>query len=189
MANRLLARLAIARQSDYEQSTKMSSSPHLVTVLVPCRNEHDNLPAIYAGVRAAAARIPDVRIELLFIDNASSDGTEASLRGLAATDPAVKVILNARNFGHVRSPFHGLLAAAGEAVIVLPADSQVPPDLIAEFLKKWSEGSLVVLAQRQNSAETRSFAAFVAPIIGSYGVWRTSNCMRIPRVTGSTIGA
>jgi glycosyltransferase involved in cell wall biosynthesis len=93
----------------------------------------------------------------LFIDNASVDGTQEELRKLAAEDPRVKVIINQRNFGHVRSPFHGLLQAGGEAVIVLAADLQDPPELIPEFVRLWRKGSKVVLGQKRNSAEAPLF--------------------------------
>jgi glycosyltransferase involved in cell wall biosynthesis len=65
----------------------------------------------------------------------------------------VKVILNQRNFGHVRSPFHGLLQARGDAVIVMAADLQDPPDLIPEFVRKWREGYPVVVGEKSNSGE------------------------------------
>lgn len=92
--------------------------------------------------------------ELLFIDNASTDGTQEELRRLAAEDPRVKVILNQRNFGHVRSPYHGLLQARGDAVIVMGADLQDPPELIPEFIKRWREGFPVVVGEKTNSEES-----------------------------------
>ncbi|MDD2762808.1 MAG: glycosyltransferase family 2 protein [Opitutaceae bacterium] len=97
--------------------------------------------------------------EHLFIDNASTDGTPDELRRLAAEDPRVKVILNQRNFGHVRSPFHGLLQARGDAVIVLAADLQDPPALIPAFIKHWREGFPVVVGEKTNSAEPALFFA------------------------------
>lgn len=97
--------------------------------------------------------------EMLFIDNASTDGTVEELRRLAAEDARVKVILNQRNFGHVRSPYHGLLQARGDAVIVLAADLQDPPELIPAFIKKWREGAKVVLGQKTGAAEAWLFFA------------------------------
>jgi glycosyltransferase involved in cell wall biosynthesis len=125
-----------------------------VTVLVPCRNEATNVRAMFERLVEVFKRED---WEVLFIDNASTDGTQEELRQLAAEETRVKVILNQRNFGHVRSPFHGLLQAQGDAVVVLPADLQVPPELIAEFVGKWREGAAVVLAQRSNSAEAPIF--------------------------------
>jgi glycosyltransferase involved in cell wall biosynthesis len=104
-----------------------------------------------------AGNLSAITFQFLFIDNDSTDGTQDELRLLAATDPAVKVILNQRNFGHVRSPFHGLLQAPGEAVIVMAADLQDPPELIPEFIKKWREGYPVVMGQKVNSEESWLF--------------------------------
>jgi len=98
-------------------------------------------------------------MEILYIDNASTDGTPEELRALAAEDASVKVILNRRNFGHVRSPYHGLLQASGDAVIVMAADLQDPPELIPEFIRLWMGDNRVVLGQKTNSAETRLFFA------------------------------
>jgi glycosyltransferase involved in cell wall biosynthesis len=91
--------------------------------------------------------------EHLFIDNASTDGTQEELRQLAAEDSRVKVIFNQRNFGHVRSPFHGLLQARGDAVIVMAADLQDPPELIPEFIRQWRAGHPVVVGEKTNSDE------------------------------------
>jgi len=135
----------------------MHPEPRKVTVLVPCRNEQQNINPLYQRVRGVAENLANISIDILFVDNASTDGTQKELRLLASADQNVRAILNNRNFGHVRSPFHGLLSAAGDAVIVLPADLQVPPDLISEFILRWKEGCPVVLAQRRNSDETLLF--------------------------------
>jgi glycosyltransferase involved in cell wall biosynthesis len=105
------------------------------------------------------ASLPEVSYEHLFIDNDSADGTQTELRKLAAEDPAVKIILNQRNFGHVRSPYYGMLQAPGEAVIVMASDLQDPPELIPELVRLWRMGSAVVLGQKANSAESPVFFA------------------------------
>ncbi len=104
-------------------------------------------------------QLPAVSYEHLFIDNASTDGTQSELRKLAAEDPTVRIIFNQRNFGHVRSPYHGLLQARGAAVIVIASDLQDPPELIPEFIRLWIEGHAVVLGQKKNSAESSLFFA------------------------------
>ena len=95
----------------------------------------------------------------VFIDNASTDGTQAELRRLAKDFSEVKVVLNQRNFGHVRSPYYGLLQAPGDAVIVMASDLQDPPALIPEFVRLWREGNPVILGQKMNSAEAPIFFA------------------------------
>lgn len=137
----------------------MNPPAGFVTILTPCRDERDNVRALHEQVRAIMEQIPDLGYDHLFIDNASTDGTQDELRRLAAEDSRVKVILNQRNFGHVRSPFHGLLQARGDAVIVMAADLQDPPALIPEFLKKWREGFPVVVGEKTNSAESAVFFA------------------------------
>ena len=156
----------------------MNPPSGLITIVTPCLNERENVRPLHEQVRAVmdafaseseggrksdsenrgetgtAAAKGGLQWEHLFIDNASTDGTQDELRRLAAEDSRVKVILNQRNFGHVRSPFHGLLQARGDAVIVMAADLQDPPALIPEFLRRWREGFPVVVGEKINSAET-----------------------------------
>src|SRR5687768_13260279 len=136
----------------------MSDSP-LVTVLTPCYNEAENVRTLYERVRAVFAALPGYRYEHLFIDNASSDATVAILREIAAADRNVKVIVNTRNFGHVRSPYHALLQCRGDAVIGMAADLQDPPELIPAFLAKWREGYKVVLGVKAASEESAAMFA------------------------------
>jgi glycosyltransferase involved in cell wall biosynthesis len=131
----------------------MSDIP-TITVLTPCFNEAENVDVLYERVKAVFAGLPDYRYEHLFIDNASTDETVAKLRVLAARDRNVKVIVNTRNFGHVRSPYHALLQTRGDAVIGMAADLQDPPELIPAFLEKWREGYRVVLGVKAASDES-----------------------------------
>lgn len=126
-----------------------------VTVITPVYNEHDNVRACADAVRDVFAReLPDYAREHLFADNASTDGTTAILRQLAKDDPAVKVIVNARNVGPFRSTFHALMSATGDAVVVLlAADLQDPPELIADFVRRWAEGNEVVYGRRVRREE------------------------------------
>ncbi len=125
----------------------------LISIMSPCFNERDNVEELHARVKSVMEKLPDYDYEHIFIDNCSTDGTVDVLRQLAAADKRVKVILNARNFGHVRSPFHGLLQARGDAVICLASDLQDPPELIAEFMKKWEAGYKVVIGIKTGSKE------------------------------------
>jgi len=129
-----------------------------VTILIPCFNERENVaPLIEKIGRVTAGTGHD--FDLLFIDNASTDGTDEELRRQAGRSGNIKVIFNLRNFGHVRSPFHGLLQAGGDAVIVMAADLQDPPELIPEFIRRWREGYPVVMGQKTNSRESALFFA------------------------------
>ncbi|MFI5181356.1 MAG: glycosyltransferase family 2 protein [Thermoanaerobaculia bacterium] len=127
----------------------------LVSVVAGCFNEEGNVRELYSRVRAVFDAIGTYRWELIFADNASRDGTLAALRQLASEDRRVKVIVNWRNFGHIRSPFHALLQARGDAVIAMASDLQDPPELIAGFLKEWENGIPVVLGVKKSSREPK----------------------------------
>jgi glycosyltransferase involved in cell wall biosynthesis len=130
---------------------------HLISVVTPCYNEEGNVREMVEAIRTIFAGLPQYRYEHIFIDNASHDRTPAILRELAAADRNVKVILNARNFGHVRSGYYALLQANGDAVIALACDFQDPPDLIPEFLRRWEAGARVVLGVKEASDERGVF--------------------------------
>ena len=126
----------------------------LISIMMPCYNEEDNIRAAYEQVKQVFAQLPGYTYEHIFIDNASKDGTVAILREIARQDKHVKVIVNVRNFGHIRSPYYGLLQAQGDAVIGLASDLQDPPALIAEFIRKWEEGYQVVVGVKKQSEES-----------------------------------
>ena len=126
----------------------------LLTVLTPCYNEEGNVREVYEQVKAVMATLPTYDYDHLFIDNASKDGTVAILRELAAADRRVKVIVNTRNFGQVRSPYYAFLQARGDAVMTCVADLQDPPELIPQFVRKWEEGYKVVIGVKQSTHES-----------------------------------
>jgi glycosyltransferase involved in cell wall biosynthesis len=126
----------------------------LVTILTPCFNEEGNVGELYRQVCEVMQTLPAYDYEHLFIDNASTDSTVPILRELAASDHRVKVIVNTRNFGHVRSPYYGLLQADGDAVMTCVADLQDPPQLIPEFVAKWEEGYKLVIGVKQGTHES-----------------------------------
>jgi len=124
----------------------------LISFISPCFNEEENVGELYERVCRAMDAFPDYAFEYVFIDNASTDGTVAALKGIAAKDHCVKIIVNTRNFGHIRSPYWGILQTSGEATIYLASDLQDPPELIGEFIKSWEDGYKVVLATKPVSA-------------------------------------
>ena len=91
--------------------------------------------------------------EHIFIDNASKDRTVSILKEIAQKDKNIKIIVNARNFGYIRSPHYALLQAKGNAVINIGADLQEPPSLITDFLKKWEKGYKIVIAIKNKNNE------------------------------------
>jgi len=128
----------------------------LISIVTPCYNEEDNIDELYERVKAAMAKTK-YHYEHIFIDNASTDKTVDVIRTLAKKDKHVKAILNTRNFGHIRSPYHGLLQGAGDAVAILASDLQDPPERIADFIHKWEEGYKVVIGVKTKSQETGLF--------------------------------
>ncbi len=126
----------------------------LLTVLTPCYNEEGNVREVYLQVKAQMETLPGYEYDHLFIDNASTDRTVSVLRELAAMDKNVKVIVNARNFGHIRSPFYGFLQARGEAVMSCVADLQDPPVLLPQFVRKWEEGFKVVIGVKAGTKDS-----------------------------------
>lgn len=126
----------------------------LISIVTPCYNEEDNIEEIYAQVKAVFQQLPNYRYEHIFIDNASTDKTVSLLKNIAEHDKKVKVIINARNFGQVRSPFYGLLQAEGDAVVLIVADLQDPPALISQFIQAWESGYKVAVGVKPESQES-----------------------------------
>jgi glycosyltransferase involved in cell wall biosynthesis len=129
-----------------------------LSVVTGCFNEQDNVAELYQRVcRTFAENLPGYEFELIFIDNASNDRTVEILRGIAAKDGRVRVIVNNRNFGPVRSGYHAFMQARGDAVIAMASDLQDPPEMIPEFVQKWEDGYKIVLGQKTNSEESPLF--------------------------------
>ncbi len=128
-----------------------------VSVITPTYNEEENVREVYLQTKHVFAALPGYRYEHIFIDNASTDGTVNVLKKIAAEDPQVKIIVNARNFGHIRSPYYALLQARGDACVLLAGDLQDPPSLLPQFLQKWEEGYKVVLGIKTQSEESWLF--------------------------------
>jgi glycosyltransferase involved in cell wall biosynthesis len=128
-----------------------------ISVVTGCYNEEENVRELYEQVKSVFAGMNNYSYEHIFIDNASKDRTVALLKEIAARDRNVKIIVNSRNFGHVRSPYYGILQAKGDAVIYIVADLQDPPSLIPEFIKKWEEGSRIVIGVKKKSEESALF--------------------------------
>jgi len=126
----------------------------LISVVTPCYNEEENVAPLYERIRAQFATLPKYRWEHIFIDNASTDGTIDRIKAITANDKNVKLIVNCRNYGHLRSPLHAFFQAGGDAVIVMVSDLQDPPELIPEFIAKWEQGFKVVAGIKPKSRET-----------------------------------
>ncbi len=133
--------------------TDVTSKRKLISIVTPCYNEEDNIDELHQRIAEVMATLP-YDYEHICIDNASTDSTVKKIKAIAAQDKRVKLIVNARNFGHIKSPYHGILQSSGNACILIASDLQDPPEMIVEFVKKWEEGYKTVLAVKPESEES-----------------------------------
>ena len=126
----------------------------LISIVTPCFNEEENVEELYKEVKEIFTELSDYDYEHLFIDNASKDNSVQILRNIAKKDKHIKIIVNSRNFGHIRSPYYGMLQSSGDATILLMSDLQDPPSLIKNFIKKWEEGFKIVIGVKSKSKES-----------------------------------
>lgn len=136
-------------------------SKQLLSIVTPCYNEQDNVEELYRRVQIAVELLRQkYNFEFIFIDNHSTDNTVKLLRDLATNDSCVKVIVNTRNFGHIRSPYYGILQSTGVATIYLASDLQDPPELIPEFIQWWEQGYKLVMATKPVSQGSKLMHKF-----------------------------
>ena len=126
-----------------------------ISVVSSCFNEEDNVEELCSRVKKQMLKYKNkYNYEQILVDNHSTDSTAQKLRELAKNDKHIKVILNARNFGHIRSPYWAMINATGDAIIYMASDLQDPPELIDDFITKWEQGFKIVLAQKNKSEES-----------------------------------
>ena len=128
-----------------------------ISIVTHAYNEEDNIEAMYLRIREIMQAYPMYAYEHIFIDNHSTDSTAAILKRIAMDDQHVKVLVNSRNFGHIRSPIHALMQARGDVMIGIASDFQEPPDLIPEMIQAWEEGYAMVLCVKRSSGENGLF--------------------------------
>jgi glycosyltransferase involved in cell wall biosynthesis len=154
----------------------------MISIVSGCRNERDNLRDLVARIESNLSKAGEVDYEIILIDNASTDGSQEVLRQIAKTNCRVKVILNTRNFGHIRSPYHAILQGKGDVVIYLASDLQEPPEVIPELLAKWKEGADVVAAVKTESEESPAF--FLVRRFYYWLLQELADVQTIPNFTG-----
>ena len=124
----------------------MTSEKKLVSMISPCFNEEENVDELYRRACDVMSKLPQYDFEYVFIDNASTDSTVEKLKAIAARDARVRVIVNMRNFGHLRSPYWGIIQTRGDVTVYFASDLQDPPEMVPQFLAAWEEGYKIVLA-------------------------------------------
>ena len=125
-----------------------------ISIVTPCYNEEDNVQECYIQIKKIFDTLDDYTYEHIFIDNASTDNTVSLLKEIANRDSKVKIIVNSRNFGHIRSPYYGMLQGTGDCVVLFVADLQDPPAKIPEMIAKWEEGYKSVVGVKRTSEES-----------------------------------
>lgn len=154
----------------------------LVSVVTGCYNEEDNIDELVERIRAQFALLPDYDYEHILIDNASTDATVDRIKTIARQDKRIRLIVNARNFGHIRSPVYAILQAQGDIIIAMASDLQDPPELIPEFIKHWQTGYRVVVGIKSGTHETLAMRLVRGIYYRTIG--RISDTHLIPNFTG-----
>ena len=126
-----------------------------ISIVSSCYNEEENIKTLCERVKAQMEKYEGkYEWEQILVDNGSTDNSEALMRTLAQEDKRLKIIINSRNFGHIRSPYWAIINATGDAIIYMASDLQDPPELIPEFIEKWEQGYKMALAQKTKSKES-----------------------------------
>ena len=124
-----------------------------ISIITPTYNEVENIEKLYLEIKNQFVKI-SCDYEHIIIDNYSNDGTIDKIKKLASTDKNLKIIINSKNYGHIRSPFYGLLQSSGDASILMASDFQDPVELIPKYIEKWKKGCKIVLGEKNTSEES-----------------------------------
>ena len=123
-----------------------------ISIVTPTFNEEQNIEKLCLAIQAEFEKL-NLDYEHIIIDNASTDNTVKILKEICLNNKKIKVIINSRNYGHIRSPFYGILQSVGDACILIASDFQDPIELISMYIKKWQSGSKIVLGKKISSEE------------------------------------
>ncbi len=159
-----------------------TSPPALLSIVIPCYNEEEVIGETLRRLRAFCAELHDLDVELIFVDDGSRDRTRALLKDFAAGDARIKLVCFARNFGHQIAVTAGIDAARGDAVVLIDADLQDPPEVIHEMVRKWREGYDVVYGTRTERPGESRFK--LATARGFYRLLNRLSDVPIPLDTG-----
>lgn len=160
----------------------ISRNLQLLSIVIPCYNEAEVIGETMRQLAAFCDQVEDMNVELIFVDDGSRDGTRELLKGFACENPNVRVVGFARNFGHQIAVTAGIDAASGDAVVLIDADLQDPPEVVHEMIAKWREGYDVVYGTRTERAGESAFK--VATARAFYRVLNNLSDVPIPLDTG-----
>lgn len=159
----------------------MAAPPVDISIVAACLNEAENVIPLAAALKSVLDGA-QVSYEIIYIDNGSTDGTIDLVKGMCAKDPHIKLIVNNRNFGYMRSPAHAIYQASGRAVVGMCSDFQDPPALIGDFIARWRSGAKIVLGVRQSEKSSLTIRLVRALGYGFYN--RFGDYSVIPGATG-----
>lgn len=144
-----------------DDSKHLSVRP-LISIVVPCYNEEEVLGQTLLELSAFAEKMASYRFEFIFVDDGSQDRTREILLSAAKKNPVIRVLSFTRNFGHQIAITAGIDAASGNALALIDADLQDPPEVLAEMIKHWEEGVDVVYAVRASREGESAFKVSTA---------------------------
>lgn len=131
-----------------------------ISILTPCFNESANVEELCQRIKNVMNTISQYEYEHIFIDNASTDETVFKIKNEIKKDKRIKLIVNARNYGHIRSPYHGLMQTNSDATILITSDLQDPPEIIPDLIKKWESGKFTVLTVKRETKDGKVMKFF-----------------------------
>ena len=156
--------------------------PKLLSIVIPCYNEEEVIAETIKRLKAFAVDLKNLDVEFIFVDDGSRDQTRALLKSFSALDSRIKIVGFARNFGHQIAVTAGVDAARGDAVVLIDADLQDPPEVVHEMIKKWEEGYDVVYGTRTERPGESAFKLATARLF--YRVLNKLSSVPIPLDTG-----
>lgn len=148
---------------DYKDILNSQETP-LISIIIPCFNEESVIDETHRRLVCILSAIANVRFELVYIDDGSLDGTLVRLQGLQIRDDRVRIISFSRNFGHQVAVTAGLEHAAGDAVVLIDADLQDPPEVILEMVERWRKGTDVAYGVREKREGETHFKVWTAKV-------------------------
>ena len=153
-----------------------------VSIIIPVYNEEEVLPKLYERLTSLVDSVKNYEFEILFVNDGSKDKSLSMLEELAAADKKIKVVSFSRNFGHQAAVTAGIKYVTGDAVVIIDADLQDPPELIPEMLKLWEDGNEVIYGKRKSRKGESAFKLLTAKMF--YKTLNSLSDVEIPKDTG-----
>ena len=153
-----------------------------VSLVIPMYNEEKVIKECYKRLKECLEKLENYDYEIIFINDGSKDKTLGLLEEIANNDKKVKIISFTRNFGHQAAVTAGLKEVTGDAIVIIDADLQDPPELIPDMLKKWEEGNEVIYGKRKTRKGESAFKLLTAKMF--YNTLNALSDVEIPKDTG-----